>query len=1779
MKRHGMLAVVVPMILITLLAGFSPISTQARTSAQTNIWQQVHSTGTGVEARLTLPELAIQQDDQGEFVAAPGLMNNDSPFPMIATLVAVPNNLGLTVHVTASDYLETGIESELATSATPLAQIGDPFTFRGIRLFPVAIPAGRVNDSGEVEVAETMDLQVSFSGNDGRAPGENGPRNLTEDSYRFLRSQVLNLDDLDINLVAPLGRLLIVGRSNLEETMLPYITWKRQQGYTVNYVTPSSLTSTAVKSTIQTQYNLNNPLPLEYVLIVGDHNGGLSMPGWDPPGGWSGDITDHYYTQLDGTNILGDVAIGRFSAQSVNELVTIINKTILYERDLYLEDSDWLHKVTLAAGNNSGISPIATNRTIKWMFNRQGIEADTMWWTMPGGDDAIPDFLVQTINAGVHFMNYRGFIGMSGWNNSDLNRLTNVARTPVVVTITCGTGSWGTETTALSEGFLRAGTASSPRGGVACIGTGTVHTHTRYNNVVDASIFGAMNLHNMRSFGWALVYGKQQLYNAYVGTSDAGGIAEFSYWNNLMGDPALRVWIGEPVSATVSHDAELPVGQNFLDVDVELPIEWPEMVWATLATPSQVIDSRRIDESGHIRLVMDSGADLDDLVLTVSGDNVLPYQSDITTSTASNYVAVQSFSIDDGDFGDGVANPGETIDLNLVLVNQGSSATSELSASLVAGDERLVIDNGSSLTIPALNPGATTFVNGEVTFSIPDWVDDGSRPELLLTVGEDQESTVAIDVVSYAIVLSEDRPQMDPDGDDRILPGESGDLYITVLNVGSKTATALTGTLTSLTEGVTISNPMQPFHTISVGEEDDNVNPFTLAFGEGLYEGQVVDLQLEFVDATNAVDLLPLTLTVGDPGGAGATGPDGDGYWAIDNSDTSIDLAPEFEWVSNISTENRLGINDTSNEDDESVAVQLPFLFAYYGEVYDEITVCSNGWLAMGDHSTQTLFRNWPIPNPNGPPAMIAPFWDDLLTNGGGVYASYDDEENRFVITWIVRTTTGQNEQFQAILYDPLYWPTHTGNGKILFQYNDIQQTGSATSDNDYATVGIESPDQTDGVEYSYWNSYSTGAAPLIDGRAILFTDDLSGFGGAAVAEFNPESFDVTLLRGMTQLDSVFINNTGDGALIWSMVAQDGEVGLTEWRNQFSDAVDQLLPGGGGNAVPLTELKRKSSKIGSGGTSSTQSMPKVSKDEGGLNDVVPLLNAGGPDEFGYVWRDSNEPDGPAVQWVSEFGTLLDTTTVIGGDPDDGYFPAVDIPFAFPFYATDYSQVWINSNGFVTFQGVELDPDSTWRNESMPRLTVPRGNAPQTVIAPWWDDLDMQAQGEVYVNTTIPDHLVITWSEIRGWGSDAPRGGPYSFQLVLTSSGRFFMNYLAMGEDRLDEATVGFQDAAGEIGQTIVHNAGYIQDNMTIEVLIPRIWLYTIDHSGLNAPGSGQYARFMLTAEHVQDGNYSGSLLFHTNDPEQTTLTIPVELTVGSVGNPPEVSDIPDQTVEEGTPFATIELDDYVTDDVWPDNRIEWEISGAEELIVGLAGRTVTLTVPDEEWSGSETLTFTATNPEDLSESDQATFAVTAVDDPPTSFSLLQPTDNSETPYEENTFEWGGSVDPEETAIHYDLVITREDQTVTISDIETTSSTVNLVDEGFPFNIFDEFSWYVIAYDETGQQTESSQTWTFFVRSIDVAERVETPTDFSIGELYPNPFNPTTSVTIGLPQAAPVKLQIFDVLGRQVTKLDYGTRTAGYHQLSWGGATHSSGIYFMVIDAGPMHEVRKAVLMK
>lgn len=88
-----------------------------------------------------------------------------------------------------------------------------------------------------------------------------------------------------------------------------------------------------------------------------------------------------------------------------------------------------------------------------------------------------------------------------------------------------------------------------------------------------------------------------------------------------------------------------------------------------------------------------------------------------------------------------------------------------------------------------------------------------------------------------------------------------------------------------------------------------------------------------------------------------------------------------------------------------------------------------------------------------------------------------------------------------------------------------------------------------------------------------------------------------------------------------------------------------------------------------------------------------------------------------------------------------------------------------------------------------------------------------------------------------------------------------------------------------------------------------------------------------------------------------------------------------------------------------------------------------------------------------------------------------------------------------------------------------------------------------------------------------------PKSYNLYQNYPNPFNPVTKITYDLPEAARVKLVVFDMLGREVATLVNDYLWAGTHTVEFSGKNLASGVYIYKLTANKMTFSRKLILIK
>ncbi len=309
-------------------------------------------------------------------------------------------------------------------------------------------------------------------------------------------------------------------------------------------------------------------------------------------------------------------------------------------------------------------------------------------------------------------------------------------------------------------------------------------------------------------------------------------------------------------------------------------------------------------------------------------------------------------------------------------------------------------------------------------------------------------------------------------------PGDMGIIYLDYKNLGTETGYNVKVSLTSQSSYVTVESDTTIIDSIIPSQDTTLKKGFSVSSATPL--GTEIQLIATCVHDT-VVHKDTLIYTVGAPDSTWVTGPDSYGYFAYDRLDTAY-----TEWE-NISFRDIQGTGTPLNMGDEDVSqVTLPFTFKYYGSQFSTVYVSSNGWISFNSTS-DAAYVNDPIPTSGNPTGVIAPLWDDYdPSNGGNVYYYNDTDNHVFIIEWAGVPRYDNNNEiltFEVVLRDPAYYPTMTGDGEIIFSYQRLDNTTSAT-------VGIESNDETTGIQYLYNSDYDETAALLIPGGFVKFTTD-----------------------------------------------------------------------------------------------------------------------------------------------------------------------------------------------------------------------------------------------------------------------------------------------------------------------------------------------------------------------------------------------------------------------------------------------------------------------------------------------------------------------------------------------------------------------------------------------------------------------------------------------------------------------------------------------------------------
>jgi len=447
-----------------------------------------------------------------------------------------------------------------------------------------------------------------------------------------------------------------------------------------------------------------------WVLLGGDTNIVPDRIAWAMDceyGGTSGNEIrcDLYFSDLDGTwdangnHIYGEVAdsvdmypdvlVGRASCSDVSKAEALVNKLLTYQinppadyqiKMLFCAEILWSNPYT-----NSGIEKDLIDERyvppqfdpITKLYEDLGNES----WTT----------VMAAMNEGQNIINHCGHanytvmgVGTGYLDRGDMDALYNHPRNSILYSIGCLPAAFDYD--CIAEHFIN----NPDGGGVAFIGNSRYgwgspgNPEYGYSDRYDQQFFAALFSRDFYRIGAAVA----DMKNFYVPRSQQENVYRWCMYEiNLLGEPDMPIWTDTPEYMTVEYSDTIPEGASLFTVTVFKSNGSSEPVSGALVCVmkgDEVYQRGLTDSQGQIDFNV-SPSSGGPLYVTTTAHNFMPYQDSAWVVGDGPYVLYLSHQIDDseGGNGDGLVNPGETINMPLTLKNYGNEWRSMVAIAVV----------------------------------------------------------------------------------------------------------------------------------------------------------------------------------------------------------------------------------------------------------------------------------------------------------------------------------------------------------------------------------------------------------------------------------------------------------------------------------------------------------------------------------------------------------------------------------------------------------------------------------------------------------------------------------------------------------------------------------------------------------------------------------------------------------------------------------------------------------------------------------------------------------------------------------------------------------------------------------------------------------------------------------------------------------------------------------------------------------------------------------------
>lgn len=727
---------------------------------------------------------------------------------------------------------------------------------RGMRLFALDFVPVRYNPAqNQIEVIHQAEVRVDFEGADHLTTMDLRERYYSPAFNSIYSSTLLNPVQTRASLNRyPMGYLIITP-SNFVSALQPFVDWKVKEGFDVTVATldQTGSTAAAIKSYLQNIWNsatTQNPAP-SYLLIVGDVAQVPSNTGATA----TSHITDLTYVRLQGTDYLPEMYFSRFSATTPSEVTNQVNKTLMHET-YSMPDDSYLATTVLIAGVDSSWSNTHANGQVNYgttnYFNSShGINSINYLYPASGSSASQ---IVANVSAGAGYVNYTAHGSETSWYDpsftiSNVNNLQNTYKYPVVIGNCCVTNAFNTSI-CFGEAWLRA----VDKGGVVYIG-GTNNTYwdedywwaVGYKPPVVGSgspfipgrtgnYDALFHEHNEPFEDWSNSVGATTYMGNMAVVQANSSLANY-YWEvySIMGDASLIPYMGIPQQSSAQFMDTIFLGTSSMDIVAD------PYSYVALSMNGVLRGVGLVDQTGQLTLNYTPFTEPGTAQIVITRSLMKPLIANIqVVPNEGPYVTVGQININDPN-GNGLAEPGEIISMNLSFNNVGVMTATNLSASLNSSSQWVNILSASA-PIPNVPSGETINVSDIFSVQISPMVPDQITIPFEITVTDGTHTWASIrNVISYASDVQVVQTNiLDSNGNGFYESGETITIQLQLANNGHLAIGGGSLEVVSNSDGITFVDTSIALPPMSIGA---NTQISIIGFlANGLETGSVISI-------------------------------------------------------------------------------------------------------------------------------------------------------------------------------------------------------------------------------------------------------------------------------------------------------------------------------------------------------------------------------------------------------------------------------------------------------------------------------------------------------------------------------------------------------------------------------------------------------------------------------------------------------------------------------------------------------------------------------------------------------------------------------------------------------------------------------------------------------------------------------------------------------------------------------------------------------------------------